>query len=231
MIEALLSTGYVLARHDYPGDYTLLRVTTEQAADLQPGHALQIAGAAWPVAQASPQQGWVECLQRQISHLVIGDCVQMVGPVGEPFDLTVATPRALLLADDGGVAAILFLAKMLRSGRLRVKPFVLFEWIPPLPFRPQPSRIMTPGLPTGVIGALPLLEDLGIPSRIAAPGEFIPGGFEGTAVELARSWLEALQGTADITIFVSGGDCLREAAQTLADAYRLPCQSRAAVHP
>ncbi|MDG4553532.1 MAG: hypothetical protein P9E24_04685 [Candidatus Competibacter sp.] len=145
-----------------------------------------------------------------------------------PFDLGVATTRALLLADESGVSPIVSLARTLRGWRPRVKPFALFALAPPLPFRPQPSRIMIPGLPVGVIAALPLLEDWGVPSRIACPAGDQPGCFEGAATDLARGWLDVSQGVADVTVFACGGAALLTAAQALAGAYRLACQTRAA---
>ena len=149
-------------------------------------------------------------------------------PVDGPFDLDVATARALLLADESGVSSIVSLARTLRGWQPRVKPFALFEFTPLLPFRPQPSRIMIPGLPVGIIAALPLLEDWGIPSRIACPAGNQPGCFEGAATELARGWLDISQGVADVTVFACGGAALLKAAQVLAGAYRLACQTRAA---
>ncbi len=149
-------------------------------------------------------------------------------PAGEPFDLGAATARALLLADESGIAPIVSLARTLRGRQPRVKPFALFEFAPPLPFRPQPSRIMIPGLPVGIIAALPLLEDWGIPSRIACPAGDQPGCFEGTATDLARGWLDISQGVADVTVFACGGEALLATAQALADAYRLARQTRAA---
>lgn len=149
-------------------------------------------------------------------------------PAGGPFDLDVATARALLLADESGISPIISLARTLRGRQPRVKPFALFDLTPPLPFRPQPSRIMTPGLPVGVIAALPLLEDWSIPSRIACPAGNQPGCFEGAATDLARGWLDVSQGVADVTVFACGGSALLKAAWILAGAYRLACQTRAA---
>ena len=149
-------------------------------------------------------------------------------PADEPFDLGTATARALLLADESGIAPIVSLARTLRGRQPRVKPFALFEFTPLLPFRPQPSRIMIPGLPVGIIAALPLLEDWGIPSRIACPAGDQPGCFEGTATDLARGWLDISQGVADVTVFACGGEALLATVQALADAYRLACQTRAA---
>lgn len=152
-------------------------------------------------------------------------------PAGGPFDLDVATARALLLADESGISPIISLARTLRGRQPRVKPFALFELMPPLPFRPQPSRIMIPGLPVAIIAALPLLEDWSIPSRIACPAGDQPGCFEGTATDLARGWLDISQGVADVTVFACGGEALLATAQVLADTYRLARQTRAAALP
>lgn len=222
------ATGRILARQDQPGGYTLLRVATDLAADLQPGHALRVGAGLWPVLQSTPDQGWADCLRRGLPGPAVGAEMRVTGPAGEPFDLATATPRALLLADGDGIAPILFLARALRDRQPRVKPFALFELTPPLPFRPQPSRIMTPGLPAGTIAALPLLEDWNVPSRIACAGGEQPGCFEGVVTELARGWLDVSQGVADVTVFGSGGDKLLESARALAGAYRLACQLRAA---
>lgn len=226
MNETISTTGRVLARQDYPGDYTRLRVATRLAGVLQPGHTLRIDGAPWPVLQAAPEQRQVECLRRCVSNLAVGDETRVAGPLGEPFDLDNTTPRALLLADGDGLAPIVFLARVLRDRRPRIKPFALFGLTPPLPFRPQPSRIMVPGLPAGVIAALPLLEDWGIPSRIACAEDELPGCFTGAVVDLARGWLDVSQGVADVTVFACAGPERLESVRCLADAYRLPLQMR-----
>lgn len=228
MSEVSASASRVLARQDYPGDYTLLRVAVDLAEPIRPGQALWINAVRWPALYAAPEQGWVDCLQRAAPRLTVGEAIHVTGPVGEPFALAAATPRALLLADGEGIAPIAFLARVLRNRQPRVKPFALFELTPPLPFQPQPSRIMTPGLPAAVMAALPLLEDWSIPSRIACPSTSQPGCFEGEVIELARGWLEVSQGVADVTIFACGGAALLDSAWTLADAYRLGCQTRSA---
>lgn len=52
-----------------------------------------------------------------------------------------------------------------------------------LPFRPRPSRFLLDDMPAGVIAAIPLLEDWGIPSRLCQP-EGLAGCFEGSLDEL-----------------------------------------------
>ncbi len=228
MSETIPATGRVLVRQDYPGGYTLLRITAKLAVEPKPGQVLRIDGAPWAVLRPTPGQGWVDCLQRDATPPVVDAGISVCGPLGKPFDLDAATPRALLFADNHGIAQIVFLARVLRARQPRVKPFALFELMPPLPFRPLPSRIMTPGLPAEVIAALPLLEDWSIPSRIACPADDQPGCFEGAVMELARDWLEISQGVADVTVFACGGSELLDAVRNLASGYQLVCQTRAA---
>ncbi|MBK8182209.1 MAG: hypothetical protein IPK63_04555 [Candidatus Competibacteraceae bacterium] len=219
-------TSGVLAKRHYPGGQTLLRVRTPLAAACQPGHALRIDEAFWAVLQPAPAQGWVDCLKHSKTPPALATEVTIQGPFGEPFALAAVTPRALLLADSEGIAQIVFLGRTLRHRQPPIKLLALFELTPPLPFRPQPSKILIPGLPAGVIAALPLLEDSNIPSRIACPIGNQPGSFEGTATELARDWLEIGHAAADLTLFACGGKALLDAASGLASRYKVVCQTR-----
>lgn len=105
---------------------------------------------------------------------------------GSPLDLPEGD--ILLLAQGLGLAPLIHLCERLRvssPGRL----LALYE--PPafLPFRPRPSRFLVEHMPPGVIAAIPLLEDWGIPSRLASPSG-LPGGHEGglEALFAALSW-------------------------------------------
>ncbi|MBL8259262.1 MAG: hypothetical protein JNM60_05595 [Candidatus Competibacteraceae bacterium] len=228
MNETPATPDRVLSRQDYPGGYAQLRVSSRLAAGLLPGHGLGVDGTVWAVLQPASRQGYADCLRRGAPEpgLEPGREVAVSGPFGEPFDLDAATPRALLLADGDGIAPVTFLARVLPARQPRIKPFALFELAPPLPFKPPPSRIMAPGLPAGVIAALPLLEDWAIPSRIACPAGDVSGCFEGEVAELARRWLDIAQGAADVTVFACGGPKLLAAARELAGDYRLACQTR-----
>ncbi|MDX1653775.1 MAG: hypothetical protein R3310_01050 [Candidatus Competibacteraceae bacterium] len=200
------------------GGYRLLGLDWQD--QLLPGQGLEVAGSLWPVLRADRARA--ECLGRAPAPAP-GAAVR--GPVGEPFDLTRPSPRALLLGDDSGLAPLIFLAGRLRLHQPRVKPLLLLEARAPLPFRPVPSRIMVPGVSGGAIAALPLLEDWGVPSRLA--GE-LPGGHDGPLEQLARDWLEVCQGTADVTVYGCGGEGLLARAGELARRWRLDCQIRAA---
>ena len=53
-------------------------------------------------------------------------------------------------------------------------------------FRPTPSKFLTPDLPGQMIAALPLLDDIGVVSRLCCD-EFLPGAYEGSLVALFKN--------------------------------------------
>lgn len=219
-------TGRIAAVGDYPGGHVWLRATTALAGHIRPGQYVQINAQPWAVMRAG--KGWLVCLQRGLPLAAVDTEVSITGPWGDAFDPAKATPRTLLLGGEGGIAALVFLTDVLRHRRPRLKPFLLLASEQPFPFRPQPSRIMVPGLPTWVIAAMPLLEDWGIPSRLATP-QGLPGCFDGSLEELARGWLKVSQGVADVTVYACGPPALLAGARRLAEEYRLPCQTVEAV--
>lgn len=212
----------VLAVAELPNGWRRLRLQTpDLAAVLLPGQWLELDAKPWPALRADPQQGWVDCLWRAAPPA--GPTVTVAGPLGAGFDLAQASPRALLLCDTEGLAQCCFLADRLRHRQPRVKPLLLLRAAPTLPFRPQPSRLMIPGLPARAIAAVPLLDDWAVPSRLASDAGQ-PGCFDGSLEDLARAWLGTLQGTADLTVFACGGGGVLEAARRLADDHRLGLQ-------
>ena len=84
---------------------------------------------------------------------------------------------------------------------------------------------MVPGVPEGVIGGMPLLEDWGIPSRLASTQAYA-GCFDGYVADLARHWLDTLDksGLKEVEIFACGPHPMLEAVAKLAREYQLPCQ-------
>lgn len=219
----VIFTGRILNRTALPGGYTQARIAPPAGMQpAQPGQYLQLAGQPWPVLRSGP--GWLDCLRRSPSAFGDNAAVEAAGPCGEAFTVATATPRALLLGSESGVAPALFLAERLRNHRPRVKSLVLLASAHPFPFQPAPSRIMTPGLPAWVIASVPLLEDWGVPSRLASSLD-PPGCFDGGVDELARGWLDVSQGVADVTVYACGPADLLSAARRLAADYRLPCQT------
>jgi dihydroorotate dehydrogenase electron transfer subunit len=76
-----------------------------------------------------------------------------------------------------------------------------------------------------VIASMPLLEQLGLPSRLATRSGFA-GCFDGYVTELARAWLRALSpaALAETEIFACGPTPMLAATARLAREFQLPCQ-------
>ncbi len=163
----------ILSSKEYPGGWQWLRIATDGRGVL-PGQFLRLNGGSWSVMRAADD--WVECLQQGIARPAIETELFLQRPLGPGFRIDQVGPRALLLGSVEGFASLVFLADVLRGLRPRVKSLLLFELSGSLPFQRQPSRIIVPGLPAWVIAAIPLLEDWGVPSRLAAS---LPGCFEG----------------------------------------------------
>jgi hypothetical protein len=106
------------------------------------------------------------------------------------------------------------------------KPLVLLGSDTPFPFRPRPSVIVVPGIPTGVIACMPLLEEWGIASRLASTAD-LPGCFEGTVTDLADAWLSSLSPAdlVEVEVFSCGPAALLEATANIARHYNVPIQT------
>ncbi|UCC57166.1 MAG: dihydroorotate dehydrogenase electron transfer subunit, partial [Gammaproteobacteria bacterium] len=76
-----------------------------------------------------------------------------------------------------------------------------------------------------VIAAMPLLDDWGVPNRLASLQGY-PGCYEGYITDLARSWLDSLSDTqrAEVSMFACGPHPMLAACARLAGEYDLPCQ-------
>src|SRR5581483_8085982 len=161
------------------------------------------------------------------------------------FALHAARPRVLLIGEDAGIGPVISLAERLRgelasadygrgsppaagstSAGPRWKPLVLLGSEQPFPFRARPSAVIVAGIPREVIGCMPLLEEWGIPCRLASRSDF-PGCFEGAVPELAAAWLGSLGPAelAEVEMFACGPAAMLEATAALAGRYAIPCQT------
>jgi len=111
--------------------------------------------------------------------------------------------RALIIGDGAGIGAAIHLGERRLGASWR--PLVLLGSDTPFPFRPRPSVIVVPGIPTGVIACMPLLEEWGIASRLASTLD-LPGCFDGPVAALADIWLRSLGAAerAEVEIFAYG---------------------------
>ena len=229
----------VLAHDSYPGQQFVLRVAAPLiAARARPGSFAHIqCGPALPmrrplsIMRANAQQGWVEFLYKdvgtgthELAQRKVGESISLIGPIGTPFTPDRHRPRTLLLGGGVGIPPLVFLADMLR-GDPHWQPLVLMGSEMPFPFSTRPSSILVPGVPEGVIAAMSLLDDWGVPSRLASLQGY-PGCYEGYSTDLARSWLDSLSDTqrAEVSVYACGPHPMLAACAVLAQEYDLPCQ-------
>lgn len=175
--------------------------------------------------------GWIDILYRVfgqgtalLTQRKPGEHLSLLGPIGQPFVVNTERTRPLLLGGGVGIPPMVFLAEELKADR-RYQPLVMMGSEVPFPFTPRPSQIMVPGIPASVIAAMPLLDDWGIPSRLASLQGY-PGCHEGYVTDLARAWLQVLDVTqrAEVEIFACGPHPMLAATARLAREFDLPCQ-------
>ncbi len=183
------------------------------------------------IMRVSQKHGWVDFLYKAIGRGTkllatrqAGEQISIMGPIGKPFQADPDRPRALLIGGGVGMPPMVFLAETLKA-LPKSKPFAILGSEVPFPFTCQPSTIMIPGIPEGVIAAMPLLEDWNIPSRLASQQGYA-GCFEGYVTDLARHWLNALseEQRNEVIIYSCGPHPMLEAVAKLASEYHLPCQ-------
>jgi dihydroorotate dehydrogenase electron transfer subunit len=181
--------------------------------------------------------GWIDLLYKVVGQggaLLAqrrkGEKLSLLGPIGEPFVLHPARPRPLLIGGGVGIPPMVFVAEALllekRAGkRANWQPFVIMGSEVPFPFSARPSQFMVPGLPPAATACMPLLEDWGIPSRLASKQGY-PGCFDGFVTELARAWLTGLdaKSKAEVEVFACGPTPMLKAVAALAAELDLPCQ-------
>ena len=231
-----LEDGEVLAHEAFDGDQHVLRVRSpECAAHALPGQFAHLAcDPALPmrrpisILRADPQDGWVEFLYkavgqgtRLLARRKVGEAISVLGPIGAPF--AVRQRRPLLIGGGVGMPPMIFLADRLRGQD--AQPFVILGSEVPFPFPVRPSQILVPGLPDGVIGAMPLLDDWGVPSRLASRQGY-PGCFDGFVTGLADHWLSSLDDAArqEVVVYACGPHPMLEAVVAVARRFALPCQ-------
>ncbi|MEE9551542.1 MAG: dihydroorotate dehydrogenase electron transfer subunit, partial [Gammaproteobacteria bacterium] len=164
------------------------------------------------IMHADSNAGWIDILYKahgegtiQLSKRKVGDIVDLLGPIGTPFKLKDYRKRPLLIGGGVGIPPMIFLAEHIKNTSADIQPFVIMGSEIPFPFKSRPSQFMVPGIPEGVIAAMPLLEDWGIPSRLTSLQGYV-GCFEGYVTDLAQHWLDTLdkEHITEVEIFCCG---------------------------
>lgn len=184
------------------------------------------------IMRADKNDGWIELLYKvhgvgteRLSQRKIGEIIDMMGPIGVPFKMANYKRFPLLIGGGVGLPPMIFLAEHIRAVGQQIRPLVLIGSEVPFPFFVQPSKMMLNGMPTEVIAAMRLLEDWGIPSRLASSQGYA-GCYVGHVTELARHWLAGLDqdGLSQVEIFSCGPTPMLKAVSELAHDYGLACQ-------
>ncbi len=234
-----LEEARILDHQAHEGEQFVMRLQAPQCAEkAQPGSFVHLTcdpqlAMRRPISimRVSASEGWVDLLYKRVGRGTSllarrqkGETISLMGPIGNPFRPSPGRTRPLLIGGGVGMPPMIFLAEALRDDRER-QPMVILGSEVPFPFKPAPSKILVPGIPEGVIAAMPLLDDWGIPSRLASLQGY-PGCFEGYVTDLARRWLDALDAETrqQAELFSCGPHPMLEAVARLAAEYDLPCQ-------
>lgn len=234
-----LEDATVLVQEAHPGDQYLLRLAAPDCArHAQPGQFAHLRcdprlpmRRPLSLMRADATAGWVEFLYKVVgegTRLLAGrrpgDTLSLLGPIGRPFVWRPEYPRPLLIGGGVGIPPLIFVAERLRHERA-YRPFAILGSEIPFPFRPRPAQHLVPGLPAGVIATMPLLEDWGLPNRLASRQGYA-GCFDGYVTELAHHWLASLDPAErdQVEIFACGPHPMLAAVARLAREWNRPAQ-------
>jgi dihydroorotate dehydrogenase electron transfer subunit len=234
----------VIAHDAWPGEQFVLKLSAPKcAARALPGSFVHLTcdpdvpmRRPLSIQRANAAEGWIEILYkivgpglRALSKRRAGDDVSVLGPIGQPFRPDPARPRALLVGGGVGIPPMVFLAEWMRAQVVAKtaawKPLALMGSEIPFPFKTRPSTILVPGIPAGTIGAHPLLDSWGVPSRLASKAGF-PGCYDGFVTQLADEWLGSLDAAAkaEVEVFSCGPTPMLEAVHKVAAKHGVPAQ-------
>lgn len=237
----LLEDAQVLAHEHFEGDQHVLRLASPRcAARAVPGSFVHLRCAEelpmrrpLSIMRADAAAGWIELLYkvtgtgtRALARTSIGESLSSLGPIGVGFTPHPQRPRVLAIGGGVGIPPMVFLADRLAADRASGwKPLVLMGSELPFPFRIRPSTILVPGIPDEAIGCMPLLDEIGVPSRLATRAGYA-GCYDGFVTELARAWLASRphDQLRQVEVFACGPTPMLEATARLAREFGLPCQ-------
>ncbi len=237
----LLEDARVLSHAHFDGDQHVLRLQAPRcAARATPGSFVHLRCAAelpmrrpLSIMRAHAGEGWIELLYkvagtgtRALSRAAPGAALSVLGPIGVGFTVHPERTRVLAIGGGVGIPPMIFLAeRLMQASSPDWKPLVLMGSELPFPFRVRPSTILVPGIPAEAIGCMPLLDEIGVPSRLATQAGY-PGCYDGYVTELARAWLAARtrEQLAETEIFACGPQPMLAASARLAREFAVPCQ-------
>ena len=230
--------GEVIAVDAFPGEQFITRIRAPQcAAAAAPGTFVHLAcdeslPMRRPLSIMRAADDWIDVLYkivgdglRLLSSARPGDRLSVLGPIGQPFQMSPERPKTLLIGGGVGIPPMVFIADQLRHRDGDWQPFAILGSEIPFPFELTRSSIATPWLDAGTDSAMPLLEDWGVPCRLATLAGY-DGCFDGYVTDLADKWLASLSGDdlRTTAVFACGPTPMLKAVAALAARFNLPCQ-------
>ncbi len=237
--SVFLEDARILSQRAWPGEQFVLRVHAPRAArKAAPGTFAHIAcdpsvpmRRPLSIMRTSAAEGWLEFLYKPKGHGLEmlatrqpGEVTSVLAPIGHGFTVDPARPRLLALGGGVGIPPMIFLADQVRADA-KLRPLVLMGSEVPFPFELAESRLDVPGVATTATHAVALLEEWGVPSRLASNAG-IAGAHRGYITDLARDALRAMtdRERGETQVFACGPTPMLKAVAKLARDFDLPCQ-------
>lgn len=193
----------VLANVRHPGDQFVMRVRAPKtAAAARPGQFVHLRVSderpmrrPISIMLTDSEKGTVDLLikvigegTRLLRERKVGEVMPMLGPIGQPFDISDTSKRYVLIGGGVGIPPMIFVADQLK-GKADCVVFAGSEV--EFPFALKPSTTLLPGIGGNAILSIASLEDRYIPCRLASNAGLY-GCYEGHVSDLARDYLMAL---------------------------------------
>jgi len=237
--SVFLEDARILTQRAHAGRQFVLRVQAPRAArHAAPGTFAHIAcDPSMPmrrplsIMRADADEGWLEFLYKprgpgleMLAKRQPGELVSVLAPIGHGFAVDPARPRLLALGGGVGIPPMIVLAEQVRAER-GLLPLVLMGSEVPFPFELAESRLQVPGVSREATHGVALLEQWGVPSRLASNAG-LPGAYRGFITDLARAWLTTLSADerAAVQVFACGPTPMLKAVAKLTRELDLPCQ-------
>ncbi|MDQ6992390.1 MAG: dihydroorotate dehydrogenase electron transfer subunit [Mariprofundus sp.] len=194
----------VLAHISHPGDQYVMRLhAPKTAAHAAPGQFVHLRVSPERLLRrpisimlTDPEKGTIDLLYKAIgagtqllSERNVGESIAMLGPIGQPFDLSDLNKRYILIGGGVGIPPMIFAADRLHG---RADAIVFAGSEVPFPFALKPSTTLLPGINGTAILAITSLEERNIASRLASNAGLY-GCYQGHVPNLARDYLLALK--------------------------------------
>jgi dihydroorotate dehydrogenase electron transfer subunit len=228
-----------LSQQSFPGDQYVLRVRAEQAARYaSPGTFAHVrCDVSIPlrrplsIMRADPERGTIEFLYRPVGRGLAllaakesGDFIDVLAPIGNGFGLDPERPYVLAVGGGVGIPPMVFLADRIKADA-RYAPVVLVGSEVPFPFEQVTSALEVTGATAEATDGLALLEQWGIPSRLASNAD-LPGTFRGFVTDFVEANLTASapERLSQTQVFVCGPEPMLAAVARITRRLGVRCE-------